>query len=50
MILAHYILWRLAGYEGPVMIGYVIGMVAITWIVIEVVDRLAKRIKKKNKL
>lgn len=48
MVLGHYIMWRLAGQQGPVMFGYVIVMVAITWALIEIIDRTSKAIKRKK--
>ena len=49
MNLAHYILWKFAGKtSGPVMFLYVIGIAAVTIVTIELVDRVAKRIRKKK--
>ncbi len=49
MILAHYILWRVAGYNGPIMFCYIIGIAAIALGIIEGIDRIAQRIRKRRK-
>jgi hypothetical protein len=49
MIPAHYILWRFAGEtSGPVILLYVIGMAGVTIVMVELVDRITKRIRKKK--
>lgn len=48
MILGHYILWRLAGENGPVELYYVIAMVVASILMIEVIDRIRKLLRKKK--